>query len=63
MVVHLITALIQDAAAVFAFPEDSNCSVQFQQENIVSDFASFSISQGTSYGNFCLQKCTVFGVS
>lgn len=32
VVVHLITALIQDAAAVFAFPEDSNCSVQFQQK-------------------------------
>lgn len=63
MVVHLITALIQDAAAVFAFPEDSNCSVQFQQENIFSDSTGFNISQGTSYGNFSLQKYIVFGVS
>lgn len=63
MVVHLITALIQDAAAVFAFPEDSNCSVKFQQENIFSDSTSFDISLGTSYADFSLQKCVVFGVS
>lgn len=61
--VHLITALIQDVAGMFAFPENSSCSVQFQLENIFSVFTSFNSSQGTSYWKVCLQKCKVIGVS
>lgn len=62
-VVQLITALIQDVAGMFAFPDNSSCSVQFQLENIFLVFTSFNTSQETSYWNVCLQKCKVIGIS
>jgi len=63
VVIHLITALIQDVAGMFAFFDNSNCAVQFQLGNTFSVFTSSNTSQGASYWNVCLQKCKVIGVS